>query len=239
MSDFPSPPSGPSSDGPWLPPPTTQPTPPVDKPKWWKRRFAKLPVWAWIAAAVLLMGAIGAATKKDEDKTVQPVSTSDPVTLTTVESTEPVDTDPPPTDAPTTTRATTTTTLPPTTTVPPTTAPPAPPIVVEGNGNQVVPLGQVIDSPHVVIASNDGNSNFIVYSLNDGLEELDLIANEIGPVISKGLVSADAPFSYLDVTAEGGWRLELIELEVAIASGVVASWDGAAPFQGLGNDIVL
>lgn len=69
---------------------------------------------------------------------------------------------------PTTTTAAPTTTVPPT--APPTTLPPEP-IVYEGSGTNVLDLGQTITEPMIVVASNDGDSNFIVYPLDEQLAE--------------------------------------------------------------------
>jgi len=136
-----------------------------------------------------------------------------------------------------TVNSTTTTTAPGTTTT--TTLSPPPSIVLEGNGDQVIPIGQTLSQIYVVLASNDGTSNFTVESLTEGLEDVELVVNEIGPITSRNLMNTRQgdTATYFEVSAEGNWRLELIEVAVAIQTGVIVTWDGVAPLTGSGNDV--
>jgi hypothetical protein len=230
----------PSLPPPEPPAPQSASTSSEPRKPWWKRW------WVIALAAVLVLGIIAAIAGgggdddggEVEDASVSAVTADDVAAA----SSEPEATEPASTDAPVTTEATTTT-LPPTTTTTTTTLPPPPPapIVLEGNGNQVIPIGQPLTEAQVVVASNDGNSNFIVSSLNEGLEEIDLIVNEIGPITSRNLmnVTESEAATHFEVTAEGNWRLEIHQLSDAVDTGVVKSWDGAATFTGSGNDVLV
>ncbi len=208
---------------------------------WWKRWW----VIAIAAVVVLIIIAAIAGGGDDEDggdaavsaTTETPTETDAPAATGAPAATEaPVVTEAATTtEAPTTTEAATTTTEATTTT----TAPSAPPIVFEGSGDQVIPIGQTIADPQILLATNGGSSNFQVYALNDALEQEDLLVNEIGPITSRNLVEASSPFTYLEISAEGDWRLEFVQLETAISTGFIQTWDGAAPLAGAGNDVVL
>ena len=90
---------------PQLPPPSGQAqfVPVVSAPHvaWPKRKWLKLPMWAWIAVGVLVIGAIGSAagTKKDN---AQPAAASATDAATTLMPTTLPPTTPPTTEAPTT-----------------------------------------------------------------------------------------------------------------------------------------
>lgn len=223
-----------------LPPPNAPIATPDggEKVAWWKKKRAKLPTWAWIAIAVVVIGAAASAGGGDEDTSGDDTTTatSEAATATSVadetapEATEPEPeiTEPAVTEAPTTTVA-------PTTIASTTTLPPAP-LVFEGTGDDVIDLGGVLDQPQVVVATNSGTSNFIVYSLDAGLTELDLIVNTIGPSLGRYPMNfqGDAA-SFLRVEAEGNWRFEIQELSPTAAP----VWDGTAPYTGAGSDVIL
>lgn len=55
-----------------------QPKPNVSQPSWWKRKLWILPVWGWLIAGFLLLGAIGSANKPPASTTstiAQPTAT--------------------------------------------------------------------------------------------------------------------------------------------------------------------
>jgi hypothetical protein len=235
MSDF-DPPSPP-------PPPAVSPlSAPSQPPAWWKRRWWKLPVWAWltILAVIIAAGAAGGGGKKEDDAAgIEPTSAvSEPARTdeetTADETTEPAatspaTTEPATTDAPTTTAQPTTSTSSTTTT----TLPPAP-LVFTGAGDDVVDIGAG-NTALFVIASHDGQSNFIVHSLDEDLQDVDGVVNEIGtfagtvPLSTFGSV---ADVRYLEVQADGNWSLELI----GIARLPVVN---DPSFAGAGKQVVL
>ena len=138
-----------------------------------------------------------------------------------------------PATEPTTTAAATTTTAAPTTTTttPPTTTLPPEPIVFNGTGNDVVDLGAG-NTRFILRASHDGQSNFQVELLDQGLQPLDFPFNEIGPVTDATVVmDISSGGQFLQVTADGNWTLQL--LDVASVPVVGDS------FNGKGKSVVL
>lgn len=129
----------PGAEPPRLPDPSTTPgtAPPAEsKPtSWWRRKVAKLPIWAWILIALVVLGgissALGGDTNEDADTTSADTASSSNATEapTTTPATSPAPTpsttSAPATEPPSTTAAPTTTepapTTAPTTTEPPTT----------------------------------------------------------------------------------------------------------------------
>jgi len=99
------------TDVPPPPPSALPPPPPPNSSKWYSKKVGPLPVWGWIAAALVVLGTIGALTEEPAEDTSADVASDD------AEETD---------DSPvaTTTEAPTATTPPPTTS-PQTTAPPA------------------------------------------------------------------------------------------------------------------
>ncbi|HEY5422730.1 MAG TPA: hypothetical protein VIK05_04645, partial [Ilumatobacteraceae bacterium] len=118
-----------------------------------------------------------------------------------------------------------------TTTTPPTTTLPPEPIVFNGTGNDVVDLGAG-NTRFILRASHDGQSNFQVELLDQGLQPLDFPFNEIGPVTDATVVmDISSGGQFLQVTADGNWTLQL--LDVASVPVVGDS------FNGKGKSVVL
>ena len=217
---------------------------PPQPPSFWSRKWLGLPVWAWLLIAVLLIGA-GIAIAANNDSDGESSATA-PVTETSIagETTLATTTTPATTSAatlpatapatePTTTAAATTTTAAPTTTTttPPTTTLPPEPIVFNGTGNDVVDLGAG-NTRFILRASHDGQSNFQVELLDQGLQPLDFPFNEIGPVTDATVVmDISSGGQFLQVTADGNWTLQL--LDVASVPVVGDS------FNGKGKSVVL
>lgn len=111
MSDMPPPSSVNPAGVPATPPPSAV------QPKWWRRRFAKLPVWAWggIAAVITVIGVAGGGANDDTDGATPVVETTveESVETTTDEPEAPESNDTTTTQAPETTVVETTTTQPP------------------------------------------------------------------------------------------------------------------------------
>jgi len=219
------------------------PAVPPQPPSFWSRKWLGLPVWAWLLIAVLLIAAViaiaantGSESESSETTpvaetsvagetsvatTTTPATTTPATVVTTVPATEPA------TTAATTTTAapTTTTTTPPTTTLPPE------PIVFNGTGNDVVDIGAG-NTRFILRASHDGQSNFQVELLDQGLQPIDFPFNEIGPVTDATVVmDISSGGQFLQVTADGNWTLQL--LDVASVPVVGDS------FNGKGKSVVL
>ena len=217
---------------------------PPQPPSFWSRKWLGLPVWAWLLIAVLLIGAgIAIAANNDSDgesSATAPVTETSIAGETTVATTTPATTTAAtvpaatvPATEPTTTAAATTTTAAPTTTTttPPTTTLPPEPIVFNGTGNDVVDLGAG-NTRFILRASHDGQSNFQVELLDQGLQPLDFPFNEIGPVTDATVVmDISSGGQFLQVTADGNWTLQL--LDVASVPVVGDS------FNGKGKSVVL
>jgi len=217
------------SDGPTLPPPGTpvlpgDPTPDEPAKAWWKK-------WWVIAIAVLFVLVIlgGIFGSEDDSDTAETASAS---------TSEPVATDAPEvTDGPSTTEAATTTEAPPTTpapTAPPTTpAPttPAPPFVIQGTGDSVQEI-TIPDGGQTGIATitHDGSGNFAVWALDSGLQQVDLLVNEIGSYQGTVLLPADGATA-LEITAGGNWIVEVKQVASA------QTWDGT--ISGRGDNVVI
>jgi hypothetical protein len=217
---------------------------PPQPPSFWSRKWLGLPVWAWLLIAVLLIGAgiaIAANNASDGESSATPPDTETSIAgettlaTTTTPATTSAATLPAtaPATEPTTTAAATTTTAAPTTTTttPPTTTLPPEPIVFNGTGNDVVDLGAG-NTRFILRASHDGQSNFQVELLDQGLQPLDFPFNEIGPVTDATVVmDISSGGQFLQVTADGNWTLQL--LDVASVPVVGDS------FNGKGKSVVL
>jgi hypothetical protein len=92
----------------------------------------------------------------------------------------------------------------------------------------------LITEPRLLKATNDGSSNFIIYTLGPGLEELELLVNEIGPISGSYPVNflEGNDFQYMRVEAEGNWSLGLSDITTA------RPWDGSTT-TGAGSDVLL
>jgi hypothetical protein len=187
--------------------PTRSPDPAHTAPdaKWYRRRLWKLPVWAWIAVVVLVIGAIGSSTqKKESGASSGPTTTEETSVATTGKS---VATTVAATAEPTTPRPTTTTST--TTTVAPTTTVPAP-IVFNGRGDSVVNLPDT--SAYVATITHTGRSNFAVWTLDSGLAKTDLLINTIGKYAGRVAVSLRPEATALQIDADGSWSISLLPL---------------------------
>lgn len=168
----------PPTTPPSMPPPPSpvpdngSPTPDT-QPAWWRRRFAKLPVWAWGGIAAVIAVAVVANGADDEDAQESPPAAETTVadTETTVEATTET------TDATETTEVETTTTLAePTTTVAETTTTEAP---EPGFGGGTLLVG--VDVEPGVYATTVPGSGFGCYwaRLSDLSGDLDgILAND-------------------------------------------------------------
>jgi hypothetical protein len=159
--------------------------------------------------------------RKTTTETTDEATTDAPTTTKARETTVPTTT-----AAPTT--AATTTTAAPTTTLPPA------PLVFDGSGSTVLDLGQTLSEAKLLVASNDGSSNFIVTAKSDKLEDQGNIINEIGPTAGTYTLNLrdNDRTRYLEIDAEGNWHFEIKALTDA------RPW-GGEELTGVGNDVVV
>jgi len=189
-----------------LPPPsaTIPPAASPDQP-WWKRKYLRLPTWAWITIIVLVIGGIGSATKKDdEDKQ----TTASPTVDASTADTDPADTQPAGTEpadtAPETTVERTTTTERATTT----TADPGD----IADLTVLLVLGQIRDgeAPQIVDAFVSDLEPFV-------LDRVDVVTAELG---NEGLAN-------VVIVGTSGYGTEQYQLEAAVDALTVCAtlWD--------------
>jgi len=105
------------------------------------------------------------------------------------------------------------------------------PAEFEGSGNKIL---QFDSGPFVATIAHRGNSNFAVWSLDSGLNETDLLVNEIGNYDGRVLGPEDA-YGGISIEADGNWVVQVVPVSQAPrASGTVQGtgddvffWDGA------------
>lgn len=187
---------------------------------WFRRRFWKLPLWGWAIVVVALVAAGVAGGAKKEDGSAG--SEADGVT---VPSMKPVVS-----DLPTTTARATTTSAAPTTTLAPTTTAPPQPVVLSGSGPDVVTL----PSTDVLVAtiSHSGRSNFVVWALDEGLAQTDLLVNEIGSYNGRIPVNLRGDTTALEIDADGAWTISLLPIENDVR-------EVADSITGTGSDVLF
>ena len=148
----------------------------------------KLPVWVWIIIAIFGIGAIGSLFGGDESESESPQSeTSEEV----VAEEEPEKSEPAPEPEPE----------------------PAEDVVYTGSGDSVLsidlPAGP--DSIGVATISHSGESNFVVWSLDQNLNQSDLLINEIGAYSGTVVfnLSSSEVITALEISANGAWEVIL------------------------------
>mgnify|MGYP003565233222 FL=1 len=105
------------------------------------------------------------------------------------------------------------------------------PAEFEGSGNKIL---QFDSGPFVATIAHRGTSNFAVWSLDSGLNETDLLVNEIGDYNGRVLGPEDA-YGGISIEADGNWVVQVVPVSQAPrASGTVQGtgddvffWDGA------------
>ena len=108
--------------------------------------------------------------------------------------------------------------------------PMAEPLEFEGSGNKIL---QFESGPFVATIAHRGNSNFAVWSLDPGLNESDLLVNEIGNYDGRVLGPEDA-YAGISIEADGNWVVQVVPVSQAPrTSGSVSGtgddvffWDG-------------
>ena len=110
------------------------------------------------------------------------------------------------------------------------------PFTVSGTGNDVLGFRVPGDVPAILDITYAGSSNFIVWSLDDSHEAIDLLVNEIGAydgrrMVHGGWFLAPEHVRYLDITASGPWTITTRPLLSASTFRTALS--------GSGDDVVL
>ncbi|MEN8238206.1 MAG: hypothetical protein ABFR53_03275, partial [Actinomycetota bacterium] len=101
-----------------------------------------------------------------------------------------------------------------------------------GHGDDVVSLS-IPDEPVVIEFSHDGDSNFYVWSLDTGLNTIDLLVNEIGTYSGTRLMQAaeSEVVKGLEIGADGNWTYEIRRLSLEP--------NRSCPVVGTGDSVML
>lgn len=197
-----------------------------------------------VVGIVALLTVIGAVVGEDDEgeqvrgaDTTSVVSDSTAAVGTTAApaTTAPATTSAAPTTTeapPTTTTPPATSTVPPTTTiapatVPPTTTAPVVPLDYTGSGDQVIQITLPDASSSVALAAivYSGESNFAVWSLDEDLEQLDLLVNTIDAYVGTVPIGfRGQQVTALEITASGEWHVQL--QPIAMARGMTDTIGG-------------
>jgi hypothetical protein len=104
----------------------------------------------------------------------------------------------------------------------------------EGSGFSVVDLAAagVTDQASLVEVTHEGSSNFVVWEVNDALEETNLLVNVIGPYFGRRVMNLDddTDTAYLQIEADGAWTVDVYPLAAAgpcAQRGWFRSWEPA------------
>jgi hypothetical protein len=96
----------------------------------------------------------------------------------------------------------------------------------EGRGAKVVRVNLSEDYLHIASITHKGSSNFVVQSIGEDGDDLDLLVNEIGSYSGVRLLDAEGTPKALKVEADGRWTMTV---KVALKAPV---WDGNATGRG-------
>ncbi|MEX1126458.1 MAG: hypothetical protein WEE53_12415, partial [Acidimicrobiia bacterium] len=123
-------------------------------------------------------------------------------------------------------------------------APPQPPgsfvpFTVAGTGNSVIDFQIPGDVPAVIDLTHNGTSNFIVWSLDGGFANIDLLVNEIGSyqgrrMVHGGWFSQPELVRHLEIDADGAWSITARPISAArsMTSSLTGSGDDILRYQG-------
>lgn len=201
---------------------SSPPQPPPSPRPWWRR-------WYTITAAVVLvLGIVGALSGTDDDRSEVAATTTTAVATRRTTAPEPTSTTAAPTSSATTATSTsttsTTTTTTTTTSTTTTTAPPPQPVVFEGTGDDVLAVS--IAWPAFARGTHQGSRNFIAQTTDADGELVDLIFNTIGTYSGEVVLEGWRDAVFIEITADGPWRIELVPLEAAAPLDPLAGAEG-------------
>ena len=110
---------------------------------------------------------------------------------------------------------------------------------VNGTGNDVIEFQIPGDAPAVLDLTNDGTSNFIVWSLDGSFANIDLLVNEIGSysgrrMVHGGWFSQPEFVRYLEIDADGAWSITAYPMSAArsMTSSLTGSGDDIVRYEG-------
>lgn len=109
---------------------------------------------------------------------------------------------------------------------------PGTPTTYSGSGDQVI----AVEKPDrgqsaIAVVTMGGDSNNIIWALDQGLEKTDLLVNEIGPYSGQALVdlrTSRGETRFLEIRSGGSWTVELRPLSSAASFANQASGAGDA-----------
>lgn len=219
----------------WQPPQGPAPTPPVPTRPWYRKKRVMIP------AGLLVLAGIGGALSDPADTTAPaaaPASSS--AATATTEPAAPASATPSASSAPASAAAATPTEE--------TTEPAVDPyterfgtfttITQSGSGDSVIQLPAEAEAA-LVTATHQGNSNFVLQTLDASNQMSDLLVNEIGSysgVVSYGLMGAES--AMLQITADGAWTVQIDPITAAPLAPAQLSGTGDAVYKYEGSAAV-
>ena len=87
----------------------------------------------------------------------------------------------------------------------------SPPQQIEGHGHAVSPFLALQDGLVRFEMTHDGDSNFIIWLLDDSGSRVDLLVNEIGQFDGSTALGIDPGSYILDITADGNWKIGITQ----------------------------
>jgi hypothetical protein len=98
-----------------------------------------------------------------------------------------------------------------------------------GTGQQSTAQFGVVGGLTLFDLKHDGQSNFIVWLLDRNGDDVDLLANEIGPYQGEGAIGLPPGPYLLDIDADGSWSVEVQQLRAHAAKKPRADFSGQTP----------
>lgn len=127
--------------------------------------------------------------------------------------------------------ATTTATSPP----PPKVEAPPPPepepsqIELSGKGQTATKTFQLSTGLTVFVMGHGGSSNFAVFLLDGNGNKVDLLANVVGRYVGAVPVGVKAGSYLLDITADGNWKITILQPRATTGRAIPASYQDKGP----------
>lgn len=108
------------------------------------------------------------------------------------------------------------------------------PFTLTGFGNAVPSVAGAGGNPAIIHATYDSSSNFVIWSLDDNLDKVDLLVNEIGAYDGRRAFNhtpSDSGVTRLEITSSGAWQIDVIPF------CAIRTMQGSS-IVGTGDDIV-
>lgn len=114
-----------------------------------------------------------------------------------------------------------------------------PEFTIDGAGNDVIQFQIPGDIPAILDITHDGSSNFIVWSLDDSFDQIDLLVNEIGVyegrrMVHGGWFSSPELVRHLEIDADGNWSITARPMSAAdvLTTSLNGSGDDIVRYEG-------